>query len=519
MALKLTMRGRLLALAGLAVLGVAMVGALAVGSNRVNQRTMAQLFDRDTQTLVRLQRIENMLLEVRFRAAGVLLEQLPVQGSVNHLKEVRQELGGVWQALVPSAETLFVSGEGQAAFVQLRERWGVIDETLAKLEGGYVRKDNAALTAVLEEDWPVMHKAAVKPLQSLIPLTQAAAGEAYAEAKVQSERMLQGGLLGGVACLVVLVVTAAWTIRSLLSPLAGVESAMRHIAEGDLSTPLPAPRQDELGRMLEALSAMQRQLRELVGQVRRSTDSISTASTEIANGTLDLSNRTEQAASNLQQTAAAVSELTGAVRSSADAARQAGELADVAAQVAQRGGAVVSQVVATMDDINASSKKISDIIAVIDGIAFQTNILALNAAVEAARAGEQGRGFAVVASEVRALAGRSAQAAREIKALIGASVDKVEGGSKLVSDAGRTMTEIVGSVRRVCDIVNEIGAASSEQSEGIGQVDGAVAQLDHMTQQNAALVEQSAAAADSLREQAANLAQVIGRFRLEPVAG
>ena len=220
------------------------------------------------------------------------LEQLPVQGSVNHLKEVRQELGGVWQALVPSAQTLFVAGEGQAAFAQLRERWGVVDETLAKLEGGYVRKDNAALTAVLEEDWPVMHKAAVKPLQSLIPLTQAAAGEAYAEAKVQSERMLQGGLLGGVACLLVLVATAAWTIRSLLSPLAGVESAMRHIAEGDLSTPLPAPRQDELGRMLEALSAMQRQLRELVGQVRTSTDSISTASTEIATGTLDLSNRT-----------------------------------------------------------------------------------------------------------------------------------------------------------------------------------------------------------------------------------
>ena len=518
MALKMSMKGRLLALAGLAVLAVAMVGALAVGSNRVNQQAMVLLFDRDTQSLVRLQRMENLLLEVRFRAAGVLLEQLPVQGSVNHLKEVRKELASVWQAFAPDGASMFVAGEGQAAFAQLRERWDTVDQTLGKLEAGYDRKDNAVLTAVLEEEWPLMHKAAVKPLQALIPLTQATAADAYAQAQAQSERLLQAGLFGGIACLLVLVATAAWTIRSLLAPLAGVEAAMRHIADGDLSTALPPPRHDELGRMLEALAAMQRQLRELVGQVRRSTDSISTASSEIATGTLDLSNRTEQAASNLQQTAAAVSQLTGAVKSSADAAQQAGRLAETAAQVAQRGGAVVSEVVATMDDINASSKKISDIIAVIDGIAFQTNILALNAAVEAARAGEQGRGFAVVASEVRALAGRSAQAAREIKALIGASVDKVEGGSRLVADAGQTMEEIVSSVRRVCDIINEISAASSEQSEGIGQVDGAVSRLDQMTQQNAALVEESAAAADSLKDQAAMLAGVIGRFRLAPAA-
>ena len=238
------------------------------------------------------------------------------------------------------------------------------------------------------------------------------------------------------------------------------------------------------------------------------------ASAEIATGNQDLSTRTEQTASNLQQAASAMEQLTGTVRQSADSARQANQLAASAADVAQRGGTVVSQVVTTMDDINASSKKIVDIIGVIDGIAFQTNILALNAAVEAARAGEQGRGFAVVASEVRSLAQRSAAAAKEIKTLIGASVEKVEGGSRLVADAGRTMNEIVSSVQRVSDIISEITAAAAEQSTGIGQVNSSVNQLDQMTQQNAALVEQSATAAESLKSQASELAKVMGGFRL-----
>jgi methyl-accepting chemotaxis protein len=227
-----------------------------------------------------------------------------------------------------------------------------------------------------------------------------------------------------------------------------------------------------------------------------------------------LSSRTEQTASNLQQAASSMAQLTGTVKQSADAARQANQLANSAAEVAARGGVAVSQVVATMDDINTSSRKIADIIGVIDSIAFQTNILALNAAVEAARAGEQGRGFAVVAAEVRSLAARSAAAAKEIKSLIGASVDKVEGGSRQVADAGRTMNEIVSSVQRVSDIIGEITAASAEQSEGIGQVNGSVAQLDQMTQQNAALVEQSAAAAESLKSQAQVLREVVSNFRL-----
>jgi methyl-accepting chemotaxis protein len=253
-----------------------------------------------------------------------------------------------------------------------------------------------------------------------------------------------------------------------------------------------------------------------MSQVQESVSNMQRASCEIAAGNQDLSARTEQTASSLQQAASSLEQLTGAVKQSADSAHQANQLASTAAEVAARGGSVVSQVVATMDEINTSSKKIADIIGVIDGIAFQTNILALNAAVEAARAGEQGRGFAVVASEVRSLAQRSAEAAKEIKGLIGASVERVESGSKLVADAGSTMSEIVASVQRVSDIIGEISAASMGQSDGIGQVNTTVTQLDRMTQQNAALVEESAAAAESLREQAQRLTSVVGAFRLQP---
>ncbi len=293
---------------------------------------------------------------------------------------------------------------------------------------------------------------------------------------------------------------------------ADARQALQHIADGDLTYRFD--RSDTHAGLLGELKKTQHRLQDLVREVRDSTNSIHTASAEIAVGSQDLSMRTEQTASSLQQTASSITQLTEAVRHSADSARQANQLAVSATEVAQRGGEVVSQVVATMGEINASSQKISDIIGVIDGIAFQTNILALNAAVEAARAGEQGRGFAVVASEVRNLAQRSATAAKEIKTLIGASVEKVEGGARLVADAGQTMAEIVASVQRVTDIVGEISHSSQEQSQGISQVNQAINQLDQMTQQNAALVEQSAAAAESLKDQGVRLSNVVGTFRL-----
>ncbi|HKX41748.1 MAG TPA: methyl-accepting chemotaxis protein [Burkholderiaceae bacterium] len=303
--------------------------------------------------------------------------------------------------------------------------------------------------------------------------------------------------------------------KSVLHQIGGEpEHAMRAMEEvraGNLAVEIVAPHP---GSVMHALAGMIESLRGTVLRVRQSTDSISTASSEIATGNLDLSGRTEQTASNLQQTAASMEQLTGTVNQTAASANKANELAMSASTAAEKGGAVVAQVVQTMDDINASSKKIADIIGVIDGIAFQTNILALNAAVEAARAGEQGRGFAVVAGEVRSLAQRSASAAKEIKDLIGASVERVESGAVLVGEAGEAMTTIVASVRKVAATISEITAAASEQSAGIGQVNGAVSELDKMTQQNAALVEQSAAAAESLKEQAHRLSEVVQVFRL-----
>jgi len=305
-----------------------------------------------------------------------------------------------------------------------------------------------------------------------------------------------------------------WVVGSITRPLHEAVRVAQRVAAGDLSSHIDVTSSDETGELLAALKTMNASLARIVASVREGSDSIASGSAQISSGNTDLSQRTEEQASNLQQTAASMAQLTSTVKTSADTARQATQLAGSASAAAAKGGELVGQVVSTMDAIAAGSKKIGDITGVIDSIAFQTNILALNAAVEAARAGPQGRGFAVVASEVRNLAQRSAEAAKEIKSLIGASVEKVEAGSRLVGDAGAQMHDIVAQVKRVADLIDEISAATTEQTSGIGQINNAVSQLDQATQQNAALVEQSAAAADSLSGQAARLVQTVAVFKL-----
>jgi methyl-accepting chemotaxis protein len=338
-----------------------------------------------------------------------------------------------------------------------------------------------------------------------------------AEAEFGAEIASIGWRSLAVLVLVMVLVVPLTLINSatIINPMRYAGTVAQSIAGGDLDNAIRVEGRDEASELLRALDTMQASLRDLVRQVKTSAHSIETASSEVASGNQDLSQRTEQTASNLQQTTSSMEDLTSGVRHGADAAGKARQLAESAAEVARRGGQEVSEVVSTMDQINDSSRRIADIVGLIDSIAFQTNILALNAAVEAARAGEQGRGFAVVASEVRALAQRSAGAAREIKTLIGTSVERAEAGARLVQHAGLTMQEIVDNVQKVSDMIGEVATGAADQSARIVQINGAVTQLDHMTQQNAALVEESAAAADSLRQQTQLLAGAVAQFRID----
>ncbi|HEY1043173.1 MAG TPA: methyl-accepting chemotaxis protein [Telluria sp.] len=378
------------------------------------------------------------------------------------------------------------------------------------IEGGQIDEARAVM---MEQTLPLLDKlqaSVVKLSDSEKLLAHESAGSVGGQIDAASKFLL--GL--GTAALFIAIATASIIARSITRPINRAVDVAKTVASGDLTSDIDASTDDETGQLLRALKAMNDSLSEVVSEVRSGTEMVSTASAQIAAGNQDLASRTEDQASSLEETAASMEEMTATVRQNADNATQANRLAASASEVAVKGGAVMGEVVQTMDSINESSRKIADIIGVIDGIAFQTNILALNAAVEAARAGEQGRGFAVVASEVRVLAQRSAAAAKEIKSLIATSVDKVDTGCRLVEQAGSTMDEIVVSVRRVTDIMGEIAGASDEQTAGIGQINQAIIQMDQVTQQNAALVEESAAAASSLEDKAASLARTVAVFKL-----
>ena len=377
------------------------------------------------------------------------------------------------------------------------------------------KNDNERARDLLQKEGATLFDHASETLDRLIVLNHEGSVQESqtSEAAFSSARVAMG--LGALAALAVAAVAGVWLVRSIAGPLRQAVDAADRVAGGDFTQPIRSEGDDEAARVLQALARMQEGLAGVVAGVRISADGVATASVQIAQGNQDLSQRTEEQASALQQTAATMEQLNATVRNNADSARQANQLALGASGVAAQGGEVVGRVVTTMHQISDSSRKIADIIGTIDGIAFQTNILALNAAVEAARAGEQGRGFAVVAGEVRVLAQRSAEAAKEIKTLINRSVEQVEQGSGLVGEAGKTMSEIVAAIQRVSDIVGEISSASVEQSSGIAQVGDAISQMDQTTQQNAALVEESAAAAESLKGQAQQLVEAVAVFRLE----
>jgi methyl-accepting chemotaxis protein len=446
------------------------------------------------------------------RTAAIVRSSDPSLGA--YFKEDAAATTGKSADLVKQIEPLLEGADEKALFEKISEqrklyRTATNAAMKAKAEG-----NQELAQKILDESFTPVAKTFQALLDELVAMQHThmdAHGQTIHDVQALTVKLI--AILA--ACALAFGALCSWLLtRSIVHPIRAALELAETVAGGDLTRSIDAHGKDETGALLRALRNMNDSLVKIVSQVRSGTDTIATGSAEISAGNFDLSARTEQQASALEETAASMEELTTTVRQNADNARQANQLAITASNVAVEGGSVVGQVITTMGSINESSRKIVDIIGVIDGIAFQTNILALNAAVEAARAGEQGRGFAVVASEVRNLAQRSAAAAKEIKVLIGDSVDKVDAGAKLVDQAGATMEQVVSSIRRVTDIMAEITHASAEQTGGIEQVNQAIGQMDQVTQQNAALVEEAAAAAASMQDQAATLAQVVGVFKL-----
>jgi methyl-accepting chemotaxis protein len=508
----LTIRTRLIVVIGF--LAIELIAGFAVGILNLEKSndSMKDMYDNNLVALSKLGDVQRVLMTNQILVAKAVSTGIPA-GPV--LEQVNANMSIADKAWQEYASTKMIDDEKRLSeqFVGARSRF--LDQAMKPIMAAL--QDGDTDRAAARMNGP-MHKLAMPMNEALAGLVKIQSDVAAADYKESQEvvalvrLVCLGGLVFGLAM-------AAWLgwllVRAIVRPLEEAVRIAGAVAQGDLTQRIDVRSNDETGRLMAALRDMNDSLVEIVTRVRAGTDTISTASSEIADGNLDLSSRTEQQAGALEETASSMEELTSTVRQNADNARQANVLAGSASAIAGKGGDVVAQVVETMGDINTSAGKIVDIIAVIDGIAFQTNILALNAAVEAARAGEQGRGFAVVAGEVRNLAQRSAAAAKEIKSLIDDSVGKVQHGSQLVDQAGATMKEIVASVSRVTDIMAEISAASQEQTAGITQVNEAIVQMDQTTQQNAALVEEASAAAQSLQQEAASLARTVGAFRTE----
>ena len=499
----------------LAVFALVSAGSL-VGSWKLAQlgEVVDELVTDHAQKLADAQTWERHIAVNLMRARSVLM-----QGDAQVDKALGEEMKAA-SAVISKLQAKVEASTTEAKEKELLARVGELRSRYLEIRNKLLARD-AAGEDVQRELAPVLEPAAAAYLEAVDQLVvkqqqdlesgRIAAGQAVKRTRAT---MLALALAGLVAA----VLAAYGITRSIVTPLYVARAAARRIASGDLTAPVEVRGRDEIAGMLEAVAEMQESLRGIAAKVRESSDSVASAATQIAAGNTDLSSRTEEQASSLEETAASVEQMAATVSQAAQNATQANSLAATAAEVARRGGDAVDEVARTMESIQSASRKIGDIIGVIDSIAFQTNILALNAAVEAARAGEQGRGFAVVAGEVRSLAQRSAEAAREIKALIGNSVAEVDQGTRLAGDAGNTMGEVVASVNRVSQLIGEIASAAKEHSTGIGQVNQAVSDLDKVTQQNAALVEESTAAAESLRALSSDLVEAVAVFRLAEAA-
>jgi len=517
---KLKVSTRLALTTGLLALLLAIVGLMGLAGIRAGNQSLKTVFDDRVVPLAQLAEIQREQDAAQRDIDEALMAGTPqaLDKAVTEIERHGQRIDVVWKDYMATYLTPEEARLAQeVAQARQRQRGEGLAPVIAAMRAHDTARADRAVRTVLDP----ATVAVASRLEKLIALQIEVAGQEYAAAVVRYERA-QVTTIGAIVIGLLAAGLLAWGLTRSLTRQLGAEpaeaSALAHaVAQGDLAVPIRL-RAGDATSLMAALQQMQHSLQRTVGAVRRDADSVSTASAEIARGTQDLSQRTEEQASALQQTAASMEQLTSTVRQNAEHAHSARQLADGAAEVAQRGGGAVQDVVRTMKGIQDSSRRIGEIIGTIDGIAFQTNILALNAAVEAARAGEQGRGFAVVAGEVRSLAQRCAEAAKEVKQLIGESVDRVDAGTQQVGEAGARMHEIEGAIGRVKDLIAEISSASREQSDGVSQIGEAVAQMDQVTQQNAALVEESSAAAESLRLQSTHMLQAVSVFKLPAAA-